>query len=242
MREIILDTETTGLDPRNGDRIVEIGCIELFNHIPTGRTFHRYLNPGRSMSIEAARVHGLDDAFLRDKPVFATIAPELIEFFGEAPLIAHNAMFDLDFLNAELGRAGHRELPAERVIDTLMLARRKHPAGPNSLDALCARYQIDATRRTKHGALLDSELLAEVYVELIGGRQASLILGEAGDGQALAATRSEIRIGERPVPRIFRVTEAEMAAHRLRVATLGPDAIWLAYLGDNAPARVSPPA
>jgi DNA polymerase-3 subunit epsilon len=231
MREIVFDTETTGLDPRNGDRVVEVGCIELINHIPSGRRFHRYVNPERGMSIDAARVHGLDDAFLKEKPVFAAIAGELLEFIADANLIAHNAQFDLDFLNLELGRAGQQPLAAERIVDTLMLARRRHPAGPNSLDALCARYQIDLSRRTLHGALLDAELLAEVYIELIGGRQASLILGDAMEGSALAvATRSEIEIAPRPEPRPFRVTLAEMEAHRERIARLGPNAIWLDYL------------
>jgi DNA polymerase-3 subunit epsilon len=240
MREIVFDTETTGLDPKNGDRVVEIGCVELVNHIPSGRRFHRYVNPERGMSIDAARVHGLDDAFLREKPLFAAIAGELLDFIGDASLIAHNAQFDLDFLNLELGRAGHPLLPADRIVDTLMLARRKHPAGPNSLDALCSRYQIDLSRRTLHGALLDAELLAEVYIELIGGRQASLILGDAIEGSALAvATRSEIEIAPRAEPRPFRVTSAEMEAHRQRIAKLGPNAIWLEYFARAVP--VAPP-
>ena len=176
MREIVFDTETTGLNPAGGDRVVEIGCVELFNHIPTGNTFHRYINPERSMPVEAMRVHGLDDRFLSDKPVFAAIAAELVAFIGDAPMIAHNAEFDLAFLNAEFGRCGQPALEPERIVDSLMLARRKHPAGPNSLDALCARYQIDTSQRTLHGALLDSYLLAEVYVELTGGRQIGLEL------------------------------------------------------------------
>src|SRR5437868_2379224 len=167
MREIVFDTETTGLDPKTGDRIVEIGCIELINHIPSGRSFHRYLNPERPMPIEAARVHGLDDAFLKDKPRFAEVADELIEFFADANLIAHNASFDMTFINAELARVGRGALGDDRVIDTLMLARRKHPGSPVSLDALMSRYEIDASRRTRHGALLDAELLSEVYIELI---------------------------------------------------------------------------
>ena len=236
MREIVFDTETTGLDPKSGDRVVEVGCVELINHIPSGKTFHRYVNPERGMSIDAARVHGLDDAFLKEKPLFAAIAGELLEFIGEASLIAHNAQFDLEFLNLELGRAGHQLLHADRIVDTLMLARRKHPAGPNSLDALCARYQVDLSRRTFHGALLDAQLLAEVYIELIGGRQASLILGDLVEGTALAvATRSEIVIAPRAEPRPFRVTAAEMEAHRLRIAKLGPNAIWLEYLAKATP-------
>jgi DNA polymerase-3 subunit epsilon len=230
MREIVFDTETTGLDPKNGDRVVEIGCVELINHIPSGKTFHRYVNPERGMSIDASRLVGIDNDFLRDKPLFSAIAGELMEFVGEANLIAHNAQFDLDFLNLELCRAGHSPFPAERMVDTLMLARRKHPAGPNSLDALCTRYQVDLSRRTFHGALLDAQLLAEVYIELIGGRQASLILGDLVEGTALAvATRSEIEIAPRAEPRPFRVTAAEMEAHRQRIARLGPNAIWLDY-------------
>jgi DNA polymerase-3 subunit epsilon len=240
MREIVFDTETTGLDPRNGDRVVEIGCVELVNHFPTGRTFHRYLNPERPMSIDAARVHGLDDAFLRDKPLFPAVAAELIEFVGDARLIAHNAQFDLDFLNLELTRCGHQPVGADRIVDSLMLARRRHPAGPNSLDALCARYQIDLSRRTLHGALLDAQLLAEVYIELIGGRQASLILGDSMEGASLAvATRSEIQIAPRPEPRLFRVSAEEMEAHRLRLARLGQNAIWLEYLARAAHAPVA---
>jgi DNA polymerase-3 subunit epsilon len=236
MREIVFDTETTGLDPRGGDRIVEIGCVELLNHIPTGKSFHRFINPERPVSPEAVRVHGLEDAFLRDKPVFKAIAEELVAFIGEAPMIAHNAMFDLEFINAELGRTGHGAYAPDRIVDTLLLARRKHPGAPNSLDALCSRYQIDLSRRTYHSALLDAELLAEVYVELIGGRQANLLLDEIAGGAPILVSM-EGTGGERPEPRLFRVTEEEMAAHRQRIATLGPNAVWLAYLGDVA--RVS---
>jgi DNA polymerase-3 subunit epsilon len=232
MREIVFDTETTGLDPTNGDRIVEIGCVELFNHIPTGQTFHRYLNPERPMPIEAMRVHGLDDKFLADKPLFATIVAEFAAFIGDAPLIAHNAEFDLAFLNAELDRCGQPAIPAARIIDSLMLARRKHPAGPNSLDALCARYQVDTSRRTLHGALLDSHLLAEVYVELIGGRQASLILAdEPGGGSQPTYGAIVHAAAPRPEPRLFRVSEAEMAAHAAQMEILGEKAIWRRYLG-----------
>ena len=241
MREIVLDTETTGLDP-NGDRIVEVGCIELFNHIPTGNRLHLYVNPGRPMSGEAARVHGLTDGFLRDKPAFAAIADELVAFLADAPLIAHNADFDLTFINAELTRLGQRPIAAQRMIDTLVLARRKHPAGPNSLDALCARYYVDASRRTLHGALLDAELLAEVYVELIGGRQASLILTEEMESTRFALPGEPIRIvAPRPEPRLFRVGEDEMAAHRARLPILGANAIWLGYLraAELTPARAN---
>ena len=230
MREIVIDTETTGLDAAR-DRIVEVGCVELFNHIPTGRRLQLYINPGRPMSGEAARVHGLTDAFLADKPAFAAVADELIAFVADAPLIAHNAEFDFAFLNAELARLGLKAIPAHRMVDTLMLARRKHPAGPNSLDALCNRYYVDSSRRTLHGALLDAELLAEVYVELIGGRQASLILTEEMDGGSASLPGSlAIRVGARPEPRLFRVTEIETAAHSERLGILGANAIWLGYL------------
>ena len=229
MREIVFDTETTGLDPAAGDRVVEIGCVELVNHIPSGRTFHRYLKPERPMPIDAARVHGLDDAFLRDKPVFAAAADELIGFFGDALLIAHNADFDMAFLNAELARAGRGAIANDRVIDTLMLARRRHPMGPNSLDALCARYAVDASRRTLHGALLDAELLSEVYVELIGGRQAALMLGEEPEAPTILA-RHPVSLGERPLPRDFVISAEAIAAHRAAVTELGDGAIWRRYL------------
>ncbi|MEQ8695318.1 MAG: DNA polymerase III subunit epsilon [Bauldia litoralis] len=232
MREIVFDTETTGLDPTNGDRIVEIGCVELFNHIATGQTFHRYINPERPMPAEAQRVHGLDDKFLSDKPLFASIVADLLAFVGDAPMIAHNADFDLAFLNAELGRCKQPLIPAGQIVDSLMLARRKHPAGPNSLDALCARYQIDTSKRTLHGALLDSHLLGEVYIELIGGRQASLILAdERGGGQQARYGAVVHAAAPRPEPRLFRVSEAEMAAHAARLEALGDKAIWRQYLG-----------
>lgn len=229
MREIILDTETTGLDPRNGDRVIEIGCVELINHIPSGRSFHRYLNPERSISIEAARLTGIEASFLADKPRFAAVVAELLEFIGDAPIIAHNAEFDLAFLNAELQRAGHPALSNERLVDTLMLARRKHPTSPNSLDALMARYQIDARRRTLHGALLDAELLAEVYVELIGGRQPDLVFGDAETLTTITLAR-HVAIAPRGEPRLFRVSEAEMAAHRRAIELIGAGAIWQSYL------------
>src|SRR6188474_358862 len=178
MREIVLDTETTGLDPFDGHRVVEIGCVELLNRIPTGNSFHRYLNPQRDMPEQAFAVHGLSGEFLKDKPFFADICEEFLAFVGDAPLVAHNAMFDLGFINAELERCKKAALQRERLIDTLMLARRRYPAGPNRLDDLCGRFSIDISRRTKHGALLDAELLAEVYVELTGKRQARLGLIE----------------------------------------------------------------
>jgi DNA polymerase-3 subunit epsilon len=233
MRELVFDTETTGLDPKTGDRLVEIGLIELVNHIPTGRSFHRYINPERAMAAEALRIHGLDDAFLADKPVFATIAAELAEFIGDATLIAHNSSFDMGFLNFELGRCGHASITDDRVIDSLMLARRRHPAGPNSLDALCSRYKIDLGRRTFHGALLDAELLAEVYIELIGGRQSALLLGEAPAAQTLATSRHFIPVAARPEPRIFNIDAGDLAAHRALVGKMGEKAIWNGYFAEE---------
>ena len=231
MREIVLDTETTGLDPFQGHRLVEIGCVELVNRIPSGQHFHSYLNPERDVPPEAVDVHGLSGDFLKDKPVFGEIVEELFAFIGDAPIVAHNALFDLGFLNAELERAGRMLLARERLVDTLLLARRKHPAGPNRLDDLCARYGIDNARRTKHGALLDSELLAEVYVELIGARQAQLILVETelGAGRS-AAGMLPIRV--RPQELAALLTADERAAHVAFVATLGESAIWRDYLRD----------
>jgi DNA polymerase-3 subunit epsilon len=229
MREIVFDTETTGLDPNSGDRVVEIGCIELINHIPTGRTFHRYLNPERTMPIEAARVHGLDDVFLKDKPLFAAIADELVEFLGDANLIAHNASFDIAFINAELKRVGKTLLGNDRIIDTLLLARKKHPGSPASLDALMSRYQIDSSRRTFHGALLDAEFLAEVYIELIGGRQAALLLGGEPEAPTIAIAHTGLTISARPTPRLFKVSAEELAAHATAIAGLGAKAIWNQY-------------
>jgi len=228
MREIVLDTETTGLDPFQGHRLVEIGCVELVNRIPSGQTFHRYLNPERSMPAEALAVHGLTDEFLKDKLFFAEVADDLIAFLGEAPLVIHNAAFDIGFLNAELERVSRPLIARERMVDTLLLARRKHPGASNRLDDLCSRYGIDNSRRSKHGALLDAELLAEVYVELIGARQAQLILSQtAVVGLAAGAP---IILRERPVPLPARITAEERAAHRNFIATLGAAAIWRDYV------------
>ena len=229
MREIVLDTETTGLDPYQGDRLVEVGCVELYNRIPTGQSFHRYVNPQRDMSASAFDVHGISAEFLKDKPLFAEIADEFLGFIGEAPLVAHPAAFDLGFINAELERAGKATLSSERMVDTLVLARRKHPAGPNRLDDLCQRYAIDNSRRTKHGALLDAEILAEVYIELIGARQAELGLEEARAGAALSLRVSTIRV--RPAPLLPRLGPAERDAHVAFVASLGANAVWRDYLG-----------
>jgi len=226
MREIVLDTETTGLNPAGGDRVVEIGGVELLNDIPTGRNLHLYINPERDMPTEAFSVHGLSAEFLAKHPVFADVADQFVEFVEDSKLIIHNASFDMGFLNHELETLGRAPIPYDRALDTLMLARRRHPGGPNNLDALCERYGIDNSRRDKHGALLDAELLAEVYIELIGGRQAALMLVEtdtrAGGGGA--NTRDA-----RPVPLPPRITAAEKAAHTAFVAKLGPDAIWRKY-------------
>jgi len=228
MREIVFDTETTGLDPMQGDRLVEIGCIELVNRFPTGKTFHSYFNPERDMPEQALKIHGLTGEFLNDKPLFAHKAEELMAFLGDAQLVAHNAMFDLGFVNAELERAGRAAVNRERIIDTLLLARRKHPGGANRLDDLCLRYSIDNSRRTKHGALLDAELLAEVYVELIGARQAQLILSQTA---APAASGGEaIALRERATPLGLRLTDEARAAHRRFIASLGDNAIWRDYV------------
>src|SRR5580704_2166389 len=229
MREIVFDTETTGLDPFQGDRMVEIGCIELVNRFPTGKTFHYYFNPERDMPEQAFKIHGLSIDFLKDKPLFATKVEELIAFLGdEAALVAHNAMFDLGFLNAELERAGRGAVSRDRIVDTLLLARRKHPGGANRLDDLCARYSIDNSRRTKHGALLDAELLAEVYVELIGARQAQLVLSQAVLPER--AFGEPIIVRERLVPLAVVITDDERAAHRAFIATLGESPIWRDYV------------
>jgi len=230
-REIVLDTETTGLSPATGDRIVEIGCVELINHIPTGRHFHIYLNPERAMPEEAFRVHGLSDDFLRDKPLFREQAAAFLDFIGGATLVIHNASFDIGFLNAELGRVQLPQLRNE-VIDPVMVARPTHPGARVSLDALCKHYGIDNSRRTLHGALLDSEILAEVYLELIGGRQVALAL-VAETSVVSVETSVAFRARQRPEPLPSRLDAAQLAAHRAFVETLGPDAIWSAYGEDR---------
>ncbi len=224
MREIVLDTETTGLDPEEGDRIVEIGAVELLNHMPTGRTFHVYINPERSMPAEAFEVHGLSDDFLRDKPLFDQIADDFLAFVAEARLVIHNASFDMRFLNAELRRAGKPLLPDAQALDTLAMARKRYPGSPASLDALCRRFGVDNSGREKHGALLDSEILAEVYLELIGGRQPDFALSNAtrpGTGAAPAW-----RPRPRPTPLAPCLTEAEAEAHAAFVERLGDGALW----------------
>jgi DNA polymerase-3 subunit epsilon len=226
MREIVLDTETTGLDPGQGHRLVEVGCVELINRIPTGQGFHHYINPERDMPKEAFAVHGLSAEFLADKPLFAEIADAFLDFIGDAPLVIHNAGFDHGFLNAELTRLKKPAIARERLVDTLLLARRKHPGGSNKLDDLCARYGIDNSHRTKHGALLDAELLAEVYLELIGARQAQLILSETVAAQSFSRSAP---VAPRPIALAPRLTDEERAAHAEFVATLGDEAIWLKY-------------
>ncbi|WP_294924643.1 DNA polymerase III subunit epsilon [uncultured Paracoccus sp.] len=233
MREIVLDTETTGFDPDKGDRLVEIGAIELVNLLPTGRTFHVYINPERPMPQEAFEVHGLGDDFLGDKPKFAQVAADFLEFVGgDGQLVIHNAAFDMKFLNAELRLAGHPTLPFSRATDTLEIARRKFPGAQNTLDALCRRFGVDNSNRTLHGALLDSELLAEVYLALMGGRQPDLVLepvagGDERDGAAGQATAARRAARPRPLPP--RLTPQETAAHEAFVEQMGADALWLRY-------------
>jgi DNA polymerase-3 subunit epsilon len=228
MREIVLDTETTGFEPDEGDRIVEIGAVELLGHVPTGRTYHQYINPQRSMPQGAFEVHGLGDDFLADKPVFAEIADAFLEFAGDARLVIHNAAFDMKFLNAELGWVNRPLIAADRAIDTLAIARRKFPGSPASLDALCRRVGIDNSARTLHGALLDSEILAEVYLELIGGRQPDF--GLSGQAESPALPTGQRADGWRPGPRARplppRITEDEAQAHARFVAQLGAAAAW----------------
>ena len=233
MREIIFDTETTGLRPEDGERIIEIGAVELENRFPTGRSFHVYLNPqGRPVHPDALRVHGITDQFLADKPAFPAIASDFMEFIAGAQLVAHNAAFDIGFVNAELARIGLPPIHADRVVDTLQIARRKHPMGPNSLDALCGRYGIDNAHRTKHGALLDAELLAEVYIELNGGKQAALILDVELQATVTVGGEMEVVIAasrQRPVPLPPRLDEAVIARHAAFIATLGEGALWKRY-------------
>lgn len=231
MREIVFDTETTGVEPQKGDRIVEIGAVELVNHLPTGRTFHEYIDPERPMPPEAFAIHGLGDDFLRGKPKFADIAGKWLDFIGpDAKLIAHNASFDVGFFDAEFARLGHPRMDRARVIDTLVMARAKFPGGQNSLDALCRRFGVDNSGRDLHGALLDSRLLAEVYLELIGGRQPTFGLNVAIDARGAdsgANPAADWRIPPRPAPLAPRITAQEAAAHETFVAAMGDKAVWL---------------
>jgi len=229
MREFVMDTETTGFDPETGDRLCEIACVELSNYIPTGRVYHEYVNPERDMPESAYKVHGLSTQFLRTKPVFADIVDSFLDFVGDGLMIFHNASFDMKFVNAELGLVGRPAVPPDQVFDTLALARRKHPAGPNSLDALCKRYNIDNSTRTKHGALLDAELLAEVYLQLIGGPQAALDLSARRLAAAEAEHNRETRVQARPRPLAPILQDAERTAHQTFVEELGENALWRQY-------------
>jgi DNA polymerase-3 subunit epsilon len=221
MREIVFDTETTGLDPRSGDRMVEIGCIELVNRVPTGRTFHAYFNPDRPMPLAAEQVHGLSDAFLADKKRFHEHALELIDFLEDSPLVAHNAQFDFGFLNYEFSVCGHPEVGLERMTDTLVLARRRHPGAKHSLDALCTRYGVDRSHRVRHGALLDAELLAQVYVELTGGRQIGLALAaEAGARSSIEVAAFRPRQREFRPPRPHSASAEELVRHKAFLESL----------------------
>ena len=229
MREIVMDTETTGLDPNSGDRIVEIGAVELFNHMPTGKTYHQYINPQRDMPEGAFAVHGLSAEFLSDKPLFTDIAQTFLDFVGESKMVIHNAAFDMKFINAELKWVERPELPWAQALDTLAIARKKFPGAQNSLDALCRRFGI-LTERELHGALLDSEILAEVYLELIGGRQPNFALSivsnnDATDGGAAASWTPP----QRPNPLPLRITEAESEAHKEFVEKLGEAAVWTRF-------------
>jgi len=226
MREIVLDTETTGFEPSEGDRIVEIGAVELMGHVPTGRTYHQYINPQRSMPKEAFEVHGLGDEFLADKPVFKDIAQEFVDFVGDAKLVIHNAAFDMKFLNAELGWVDRPLLPMDQALDTLAIARRRFPGSPASLDALCRRFGIDNSSRTLHGALLDSEILAEVYLELIGGRQPDFALASSATKSSTATDEADWKPSPRASVLPNRVTNDEIAAHAAFVESLGDNAIW----------------
>lgn len=225
MREIVLDTETTGFDPFSGDRIVEIGAVELMGHMATGKTYHQYINPERGMPDEAFQVHGLGDDFLRDKPKFAAVGQAFLDFIGDAKLVIHNAAFDMKFLNAELKWMNLPEIPYDRAIDTLEIARKRFPGSPASLDALCRRFGIDNGARTLHGALLDSEILAEVYLELIGGRQPDFGLSTAGS-QKTDTDLPDWTPKPRPNPLPSRITQEEAQAHATFVEKMGDAALW----------------
>ena len=235
MREVVLDTETTGLDPADGHRVLEIGAVEIVHQSLTGRVFHALINPERDVPQDAVRVHGHSSAVLKGKPVFASVVDDFLAFIGDSKLIIHNADFDVRFVNAELARLGLAAIGMDRVVDTLTLARKKHPGAPNSLDALCDRYRIDRSQRVRHGALLDAEILVEVYCELTGGRQRSLIFGDAVELAAAAAVALAPRYSERP-PRRSPIEPAEVTAHVRYVESFGRDAIWFRYLAQPTPA------
>lgn len=235
MREIIFDTETTGLDPKSGDRLIEIGGVELVNRFPTGRHYHQYINPERAVSQGAYEVHGYSWDDLKDNPTFAEIAQAFLDFVGDdGILVAHNAKFDMGFINHQLELVGLPTFPEERVVDTLALARQKNPAGQNSLDALCSRYGIDNTHRTLHGALLDSELLADVYIELLGGRQADLGLTQKRNADNAQNDGTITSVKPRPNPLPARLSDADKAAHTAFVTGFSKDALWANYLDLSA--------
>jgi DNA polymerase-3 subunit epsilon len=235
MREIVLDTETTGLDPAAGHRVLEIGAVEIVHQSLTGNVFHVLINPERDVPEDAARVHGHTDAVLKDKPLFANIVDDFLAFIGDSNLVIHNADFDVRFVNAELAKLGLAAIAMDRVVDTLAIARKKHPGQPNSLDALCDRYRIDRTRRVRHGALLDAEILVEVYCELTGGRQRSLTFGDAVELAAVAAAALTPRYSERP-RRQSPIDPLEERAHARYIESFGRDAIWFRYLAQPTPA------
>jgi DNA polymerase-3 subunit epsilon len=227
LRELVMDTETTGLDCRGGDRLVEIACVEVMNYIPTGRTWHKYINPQRDMPAEAFAVHGLSAQFLSNKPLFGDLAAEFLEFVGDSKLVFHNASFDMGFINMELERLSYSAIPPVRIVDTLALARRKHPGASATLDALCRRYGIDNSSRTLHGALLDAQLLAEVYLQLSGGQQPVFDLSLAAATAARAQAGAPILV--RPAPLPANLVDAEIAAHRAFVDGLGESPLWRLY-------------
>lgn len=233
MREVVLDTETTGLDPAGGHRLLEIGAVEIVHQSLTGKVFHTLINPERDVPQEAVRVHGHSFATLKDKPIFASVVDDFLAFIGDSKLVIHNADFDVRFVNAELARLGLATIGMDRVVDTLTLARKKHPGAPNSLDALCDRYGIDRSRRVRHGALLDAEILVEVYCELTGGRQRSLVFGDALENAVAPVLAAISRSGPRPA-RAFLVEPTEMSAHFRYVESLGREAIWFRYLAQPA--------
>jgi DNA polymerase III subunit epsilon len=224
MREIVFDTETTGLDHRQGDRVVEIGCVELVNRVETGEVFHAYFNPGMAMPSIAEQIHGLSDAFLADKPAFHERVEDLLDFLGDSPLIAHNAMFDWGFLNSELGECGRMHIPLSRIVDTLAMSKTRHPGAKHSLDALCNRYGIDRSHRVNHGALLDAQLLAQVYVELTGGRQIGFEIDTQASAAAVPRSFASTATSGR-IPRQHSADAAELARHQAFVATLA-DPLW----------------
>jgi DNA polymerase III subunit epsilon len=228
MREIIFDTETTGLSPREGHRLVEIGCIEVINRFPTGKVFHKYLNPERDMPFEAFEIHGLSSEFLKDKPLFADVANEFEAFISGAQLVAHNAGFDIGFINAEFARVGKPPITMDRVVDTVVLARRKFPGAKASLDALCARFGVDNSKRTKHGALLDAEILAEVYSELLGGKQSALVLDQTQEREVVNVVAFDV--AKRDQPLVSALTLADGAKHADFVGEIGEKALWNRYI------------